>query len=173
MALQPLDFALAGVVILLAGIGLFRGLSGELGSLAGFAAASIAGFCLLGTARVWIASFAPALGCENYVAPIAYVIDFVISLVAFGLARWLVAKFVSFCVPQPTNAFLGMLSGLFKSAVILSLLTGVGLMQAGTYSSGLFATHSVIIKEIAGWADANLVDANLIDANPAEAPEEP
>ena len=38
MELQPLDFVLLGGVILLAGIGLFRGLSGELGSIAGFAA---------------------------------------------------------------------------------------------------------------------------------------
>ena len=164
MELQPLDFVLLGGVLLLAGIGLFRGLSGELGSIAGFAAAILAGFCLLDVAR----ACAVSLGIENYATALAYVIDFVFGLVSFGSVRWLVAKFVSVLVPQPTNAFLGMLGGLFKSAVILCLLTGVGLMQAGTYSTGFFATHSVIIKEIAGWADANLVDAN-----PAEAPKEP
>lgn len=168
MVLQPLDFAIVGVVILLSGIGLFRGLSGELGSLAGFAAASIAGIFLIEAARDCAAFCAPSFGLGNYVGPLAYIIDFVFALVAFGLVRWVVAKFVSLLVPQPTNAFLGMLGGLLKSAVVLCLLSGVGLMQAGTYSSGFFATHSVIIKEIAEWADANLVDAN-----PTEAPEEP
>ena len=159
MELQPLDFVLLGIVILLTGIGLFRGLSGELGSIAGFAAASLAGFCLLDVARACAASF----GFGNYVAPAAYVIDFVFALVAFGIARWIVAKFVSVLVPQPTNAFLGMLGGLFKGAVVIGLLTGVGLMRAGTYSTGFFATYSTIVREVALWADAHL----------AEAPEEP
>ena len=155
MELQPLDCVLLGIVILLTGIGLFRGLSGELGSIAGFAAASFAGFCLLDVARACAASF----GFGDYAAPAAYVIDFVFALVAFGVARWLVAKFVSVLVPQPTNAFLGMLGGLFKSAVVIGLLTGVGLMQAGTYSTGFFAMHSTVVREIAVWADANLAEA--------------
>lgn len=161
MVLQPLDFVLIGGVILLAGIGLFRGLSGELGSVAGFAAASLAGFCLLDAARVCATSF----GFGGYVAPAAYVIDFVFALVAFGIARWLVAKFVSVLVPQPTNAFLGLLGGFFKGAVVLGLLTGVGLMRAGTYSTGFFATHSAIVREIAAWADANLTDAEAPKAS--------
>ena len=162
MELQPLDFVLLGGVILLAGIGLFRGLSGELGSVAGFAAATFAGFCLLDTAR----TCATSMGIGDYAMPAAYVIDFVFALVAFGLARWIVAKFVSVLVPQPTNAFLGMLGGLFKSAVVLGLLTGVGLMEAGSYSTGFFATHSAVVREIAAWADVHLAEA------PA-APEEP
>ena len=155
MELMPLDFVLAGLAALLAGIGLYRGLSGELGSLAGFAAASGAGFCLIGLARVC----ADAMGLGQYAATAAYVVDFVFSLVAFGLARWIVAKFVSVMVPQPTNAFLGMLSGLFKSAVVIALLAGFGLMQPGTYSTGFFATHSTIVREVAVWADANLAEA--------------
>ncbi|MBR1589423.1 MAG: CvpA family protein [Kiritimatiellae bacterium] len=162
MELQPLDFVLLGGVILLAGIGLFRGLSGELGSIAGFAAASFAGFCLLDAARACAASF----GFGDYAAPAAYVMDFVFALVAFGIARWVVAKFVSVLVPQPTDAFLGMLGGLFKSAVVLGLLTGVGLMQAGTYSTGFFATRSTVVREIAAWADANLAETRLATEEP-------
>ena len=155
MELMPLDFVLAGLAALLAGIGLYRGLSGELGSLAGFAAASGAGFLLIGFARTCVV----ALGFGKYAAMAAYVLDFVFSLVAFGLARWIVAKFVSVMVPQPTNAFLGMLSGLFKSAVVIALLAGFGLMQPGTYSTGFFATHSTIVREVAVWADASLAEA--------------
>ena len=155
MELMPLDFALAGLAVLLAGIGLFRGLSGELGSLAGFAAASGAGFFLIGFARVC----AEAVGFGQYAATAAYVVDFVFALVAFGLVRWIVAKFVSVMVPQPTNAFLGMVSGLLKSAVAIGLLAGFGLMQPGTYSTGFFATHSTVVRMVATWADANLAEA--------------
>ena len=155
MELMPLDFVLAGLAALLAGIGLYRGLSGELGSLAVFAAASGAGFLLIGFARTCVV----ALGFGKYAAMAAYVLDFVFSLVAFGLVRWIVAKFVSVMVPQPTNAFLGMLSGLFKSAVVIGLLAGFGLMRPGTYSTGFFATHSTIVREVAVWADASLAEA--------------
>ena len=155
MELMPLDFVLAGLAALLAGIGLYRGLSGELGSLAGFAAASGAGFLLIGFARTCVV----ALGFGKYAAMAASVLAFVFSLVAFGLARWAVAKFVSVMVPQPTNAFLGMLSGLFKSAVVIGLLAGFGLMRPGTYSTGFFATHSTIVREVAVWADASLAEA--------------
>ena len=155
MELLPLDFVLVGIVVLLAGIGLFRGLSGELGSLAGFAAASGAGFSLIGLAR----DCADGIGLDQYAATAAYVIDFVFALVAFGIARWIVAKFVSVMVPQPTNAFLGLLGGLFKGAVVIGLLTGFGLMQPGTYSTGFFATHSAIVGTTAAWADANLAEA--------------
>lgn len=155
MELMPLDFVLAGLAALLAGIGLYRGLSGELGSLAGFAAAIGAGFSLIGLARVC----ACVMGFGQYADTAAYVIDLVFALVAFGLVRWIVAKFVSVMVPQPTNAFLGMLSGLFKSAVVIGLLSGFGLMQPGTYSTGVLATHSAVVREIAVWADTNLVEA--------------
>ena len=41
----------------------------------------------------------------------------------------------------------------------LAFLAGFGLMQPGTYSTGFFATHSVVVREIAAWADANLAEA--------------
>ena len=154
MELMPLDFVLAGLAALLAGIGLFRGLSGELGSLAGFAAASGAGVFLVGLSH----RCASAIGFAENVAA-TYVIDFVFALLAFGLVRWIVAKFVSLMVPQPTNAFLGMVSGLFKGAVAIGLLAGLGLMQPGTYSTGFFATHSTVVHMVATWADTNLAEA--------------
>ena len=155
MELLPLDYILIGVAILITGIGLFRGLSGELGSIAGFAAASAAGYLLLDVARTCVAAF-----CSGTVAaPAAYVLDFVFALVAFGIVRFLVAKFVAVLVPQPTNAFLGMLGGLFKSVVVVGLLTGVGLLAPGEYSGGFFATHSTIVGHVAGWADSYLAEA--------------
>ena len=156
MELLPLDYVLIGVVVLITGIGLFRGLSGELGSIAGFAAAIAAGFLLLDVARACVAACGAA---GSVAAPAAYVLDFAFALVAFGIVRFLVAKFIAVLVPQPTNAFLGMLGGLFKSAVAVGLLTGAGLVPAGSLASGFFATHSVIVGQVASWADAYLAEA--------------
>ena len=157
MEFQPLDFFILGGLILLAGIGLFRGLSGELGSLVGFGAAVMAGFCLVGVAR----ACAVSLGLKDYAAPASYVIDFVFALIAFGLARMVVSKFVSILVPQPTNAFLGMLGGLLKGVVVVGLLTGVGFLPPGTYSTGFFAMHSSVVREVAAFADAFIVEDSV------------
>ena len=79
---------------------------------------------------------------------------FILGLVAFGLVRWVVDKFVSFLVPQPTNALLGALSGAFKSFVFLFLLAGVGFVRPGTYAQGGLATRSRVIRTVAEWADS-------------------
>lgn len=151
--LTTLDWGLCGGVALLALIGLSRGLSGELGSLAGFAAALAAGFGLYGPAT----SCAEALGftARGVGGPAAAVIDFVFALVAFGLARRLVSRFVSCCLGRVANAALGFVGGLFKGAVLVGLLVGVGWTQPGTYSEGFFAAHSTIVRTIAVWADSH------------------
>jgi len=155
MELQPLDFVVIGGLILLAGIGLFRGLSGELGSLVGFAAAIAAGCCLIGVARTCTTSF----GFGEYASAAAYVLNFVFALLAFGLARMIVARFVSLLVPQPTNAILGMLGGVLKGLLAIGLLAGAGYMRPGTYSTGFLAEHSSLVRMAATWADECLAEA--------------
>ena len=157
MELAPLDLALLAVVALIAAIGLYRGLSGELASLAGFAAAAAAGYCLYGSAHdsVRALGFNKGDGTELVAAG---VVDFVIGLVTYGLVRWSVNKFVSFLVPQPTNALLGGLSGLVKGFALLCLLTGVGFLRPGTYAQSFFATHSQVVHTLASWADSFAAD---------------
>ena len=130
-----IDLVLLGGVALLVGIGLYRGLSGELASFAAFVAALAAG-----------------------------VADFVLGLIVFGLVRWLVNKFVSFLVPQPTNALLGALSGLVKSVAACFLLSGIAFMRPGTYVQGCLAQRSLIIHTFAEWADS--YSANRSEASP-------
>ena len=163
MDLAPLDMALFGVVALIVGIGLFRGLSGELASFAGFVAAAAAGYCLYGGAHEFVRSVGFNKGDMTELAA-AGVADFVLGLVVFGFVRLLVSKFVSFLVPQPTNALLGALSGAFKSGVLLFLLAGVGFMQPGTYAQGPIATRSQIVGAIAAWADSFYADRQEPDS---------
>lgn len=151
MEITLLDWILFGTAGFMVVVGLFRGLSGELGSLAGFAAALAAGYFLYGPARACAATFGLQGEGLNRSAGIA--IDFVFALIAYGVVRAIVAKFVGVLLPQPTNALLGAVAGLLKSVVVVGLLIGVGFVQPGEYSTGLIPAHSTVIRLIAGWAD--------------------
>ncbi len=152
LELTILDWVLFGALALLAGIGLFRGLSGELGSLAGLAAGLVTGFLLYGVAMR--CAEVSGLVEHGFGTPGAAIIDFCFGLVAFGIVRWMVSKFVSFCLGKVTNAFFGLLSGLFKGVVLVGLLMGVGIVRPGEYSSGFLATHSSVVRLVASWADS-------------------
>ena len=152
MNLTPIDMALLGGVVLMVGIGVYRGLSGELASFLGFVAAVVVGYGLYGSvnAGVRAAGFNKGDATELVVTGVSV---FLLSIVAFGVTWRIVNKFVSFLVPQPTNALVGALSGAFKSLVFLLLLTGVGFVRPGTYAQSGLSKHSQVIRELAGWAD--------------------
>ena len=169
--LAPIDLALLGGVALFVGIGLFRGLSGELASFAGLVAAVAAGAFLYGFAHAGVRAFGFNKGDATELVA-AGVADFVLGLVAFGLVRWGVNKFVSFLVPQPTNALFGALCGLVKSVAILFLLTGAGFLRPGTYAQGYLATRSQIVHALAEWSDSYFAShpaaANRLEEDPGE-----
>ena len=146
-----LDCALGCVAAALAVVGLFRGFSGTLGTLAGTAAAVAVGFFS------W--SFAASLAGRCVSSPstmrlVAGVFDFVFALVAFGLVRRLVAKFVSFLVPQPLNALLGAACGLVLAAFSVLLMASFGFVFGGRASDGFFAVNSRMVSLAAGWMDS-------------------
>ncbi len=156
--LTVLDWVLFAVTAFFMVAGLFRGFSGQLGSLAGLAAALAAGYFLFApirgavTAGNWVTGEAAQQGT-------AAVADFVAALVVFGLVRRIVAKFVSFLVPQPMDAIAGALVGMVKGAVAVGLLTGVGLVQTGRFSEGFFAAHSTFVKMVGAIADSYMQGA--------------
>ncbi len=163
MVLAPIDLALLGGAALVVGIGLWRGLSGELASFAGFVAAVVAGYSLYGYVHVAVRACGLNKGDATELV-VTGAVDFIVGLIAFGLVQRLINKFVSFLVPQPTNAILGGVSGLFKSAVCLFLLAGVGFMRPGTYAKGSLAGQSRVVHTFAEWADAyasSRFDVNL------------
>ena len=153
MNLLPIDLVLLGGVALMVGIGLFRGLSGELASFAGFFVAVVAGYGLYDLAHVVVRSFGFNKGDATELVA-AGVAAFILGIIAFGLTWRIVNKFVSFLVPQPTNALLGALSGVFKSLVSLLLLAGVGFVSPGTYAQSGLSKQSQVIHTLAEWADS-------------------
>ena len=86
MSLTPIDLALLCGVALMVGIGLYRGLSGELASFVGFIAAAAAGYGLYGVAHIIVRSFGFDKGDTSELV-VTGVAIFVLGLVVFGLVR--------------------------------------------------------------------------------------
>lgn len=152
MELTAVDYSILCGIALVAGIGLWRGLSGEIGFIAGLVAAIATGFMAYGAARELAVACGLAKG-GALDAPAAGAIDFVFALVAFGVVRFVVAKFVSVLVPQPTNAIIGGICGIIKGTVGVCLLAGIGILPPGRYSQGFLSGHSVIVRLVATFAD--------------------
>ena len=139
-------------------VGLFWGFSGQLGTLVGLVAGLAAGYFLFVPIRGLTAATG-WLGSETAQNGAAAIADFVVSLVVFGLSRKIVAKCVSFLVPQPLNAIAGSLIGFAKGVLFVCLLTGVGLVQTGRFSEGFFAAHSTFVKMAGSIADSYMQGA--------------
>ena len=144
-----IDWILLGGTAALALIGLFRGISGELGSLLGLAAGVLAGFLLYGTAQNCAVTFGLGMGSETVLKGATIVIDGALALIVGGLVRILVRKFVSVLVGRTLAAGLGLLSGLVKGILVIGTLTGFGFVQAGPDAEGACVAHSGIVAFIA------------------------
>ena len=159
MELTVLDWVLFAVAAFFMVVGLFRGFSGQFGSLVGLVTALVAGYFLFAPIRSLVVSSNWITG-ETAQSGVAAVVDFVVALVVFGLVRRIVAKFVSFLIPQPMNAIVGGAVGIVKGLVAVGLLTGTGLVQTGRFSEGFFAAHSTFVKMVGSMADSYMQGAS-------------
>ncbi|MBO5941591.1 MAG: CvpA family protein [Kiritimatiellae bacterium] len=154
MNFTVLDWILAAVVAFFTVMGLFKGFSGQLGSLAGMAAALVAGYFLFMPIKGFVieCDWVSGIVANNAIASI---LDFILMLVVFGCVRRIVAKFVSLLVPQPMNAILGGLIGVLKSLMIVGILAATGILQSERLSDGFLASHSQIVKAVGQLVDSN------------------
>lgn len=155
------DFVLLGGVLVATVIGLMRGLSGELASLVGFVAALLAGYFLYGAAQTGAASV--GFNREKMLVPATVVIDVVLAILAFGIARWCVKKFVSCCLGRVTDAILGACAGAAKGLAIAGIVSGIavgtGLMPSDSATGNIVTAHSTVARKLAGLATAYVVGA--------------
>ena len=158
MELTVIDWIIFAVTAFFTVVGLFRGFSGQLGSLVGMAAALSAGYFLFSSLKGFVVGGNWVSG-ETAQTAAAGVIDFAIMLVVFGIVRRIMARFVSFLVPQPMNAIAGALIGLLKSVIVVGLLVAAGLVQTGRFSEGFFAAHSTFVKFAGTLADSYMQGA--------------
>ena len=153
MELTAIDWGICSVAVFCAVVGLFRGFSGQLGSFAGMVAGLCAGYFLFSPVKGFVVECNWASGAVAQNA-LSGMLVFLSMLVVFGFVRRVVAKFVSFLVPQPMNAIAGALVGLMKSAVVVVILAWIGMIQTGSFSGGFFSARSVLVKETGKLADA-------------------
>ena len=122
------DYCIGAVAVVMAVLGLFRGLSGTLA----FAAASAAG--------LFVASFG-----WSYSATLTAVAwqrwggVLLASLLAFALVRIVVKRLVGGMLAQPSDAIFGMLTGV--AIAVLVVLAWAW--------SGMFVEYSRIVQEVA------------------------
>ena len=141
------DYVLVAVIGVLAVIGLFKGLSGWLGTLIGAAVATVVGYfgfgyCLkAASACPWVSG--------PFVSLAAAILDFLLGLIVFGLVRRLAVKFFSFLLPQPLNAIVGMVGGLFLGALLTILLAGTAFFEGVSLPEGFLASHSRLVHATA------------------------
>lgn len=108
MDLQPADYVLGGITIVMAVMGLFRGFSG---TLAFFTACAVAAV----TAAVgwpFSQSVTPTMWMRAALTLVA-------TLVAFGLARLIVKKLVNGLLAQPADALFGFVIGFAMGLLLL------------------------------------------------------
>ena len=75
--------------------------------------------------------------------------DFLVGLIVFGLSRRLAVKFFSFLLPQPLNAIVGLLGGMFLGLVLTVLLAGTAFFEGVSLPQGFLARHSRLVHAVA------------------------
>ncbi len=130
MTFQPADYVVGGVIILLALMGLFRGLSGALAFLAGLALSAA------------VAMFGWRFSADLFEEPwLRGLVVFGGTILAFGLVRFLVKKLVNGLLSQPSDSIFGFLVG---AAV------GFFLLVAWSWT-GFYTEISTLASELAPY----------------------
>ena len=126
----PADYAICGITVVMAVLGLFRGFSGTLGFVLGAVAASFAGsFGWAYSATLTNVAWQRGAGV------------LVVTLLAFGIVRLVVKKLVNGLLAQPSDAIFGFLIGVAVGALML---------VAWAYS-GVHLEYSVLASLVASY----------------------
>jgi uncharacterized membrane protein required for colicin V production len=138
------DIVIGIMTLVFLSVGLYRGISGELASGVGIVGA----FCV----AFFLYSFAVTLARKTGASPafegvVAGAIDIGFGIISYGLIRVIVNKFISTCIPQPTNALLGMLLGLIKSLGIVVALIWFNIV--GISERSFFEIKSPVLCRLA------------------------
>ena len=126
----PADYALCGLTVVMAVLGLFRGFSGTLAFVLAVLAAAFAGsFGWTYSASVTAVAWRRAAG------------TLVAALLVFGLVRLIVKRLVNGLLAQPSDALFGFLIG---------AALGVLLLAVWAYS-GAYLEYSTLAKEASAY----------------------
>ena len=126
----PADYALCGLTVVMAVLGLFRGFSGTLGFVLGAIAALVtASFGWTYSASLTTVMWQRGTGV------------LVATLLAFGLVRLIVKKLVNGLLAQPSDAVFGFLIGAALGVLIL----------VAWAHSGIYLEYSILAREASAY----------------------
>ena len=128
--LLPADYAICGITVVMAVLGLFRGFSGTLGFVLGAVVAVFAA----SFGWVYSVSFTDVVWQRG-----AGVL--VVTLLAFGIVRLIVKKLVNGLLAQPSDAIFGFLVG---------AALGILVLVAWAYS-GAYLEYSTLAREVSAY----------------------
>ena len=126
----PADYALCGITIVMAVLGLFRGFSGTLGFVLGVVVAAFTG----SFGWAYSASFTEVVWQRGAGVLVA-------ALLVFGLVRLVVKKLVNGLLAQPSDAIFGFLIGAALGVLVLIAWA----------HSGAYLEYSFLAKEAAAY----------------------
>ena len=146
-ALTVCDWVAMGACALFALVGLFRGLSGELGGICGVvAAASLATF-----GRSFLLSLAKTCGLgESRWVALAVVVA--ACVLVWLLVRAIARRLISAVIPQPANALLGLVFGVVKALALIVLLLLLVRMLPGVSSEEILKFNCGAFQQVEKWA---------------------
>ena len=124
------DYAICGITVVMAVLGLFRGFSGTLGFVLGVVAATFAA----SFGWVYSASFTDVAWQRG-----AGVL--VVTLLVFGVVRLIVKKLVNGLLAQPSDAIFGFLVGAALGVLILVVWA----------FSGTYLEYSTLVREVSAY----------------------
>lgn len=139
MQFATLDIVIVAVVLLSAAIGLVRGLVKEVLSLAAWGLAFIAGIYF---APLLAPQFPDAWGGESVRTVIAFALLFIGTLIAAGVARWLIAQLIDATGLSSTDRVLGFVFGGLRGLLICV----VGLMALQQIASDAQWWHASVLQ---------------------------
>ena len=139
MQFATLDIVIVAVVLLSAAIGLVRGLVKEVLSLAAWGLAFIAAIYFAPTLAP---EFPDTWGGESVRTVIAFALIFVITLIAAGVARWLIAQLVEATGLSSTDRLLGFVFGGLRGLLICV----VGLIALQQIASDAQWWHASVLQ---------------------------
>ena len=154
------DYTVFAIVFLSALLGCWRGLVYEILSLLGWVAAVV-------VARLFAAKVAPympaALGADSARTAAAFVVLFVVTLIAGGIVTWLLSKLVKWVGLGLMDGLLGMFFGMLRGmlvVLVLVVLAGMTRLPQQLFWHNAWTSKPLesLVLAIQGWLPVSVAN---------------
>jgi uncharacterized membrane protein required for colicin V production len=115
------DITCAGLVLVCAGIGLARGISGELSRLVSLALGATAGYWIFVPGVQTLADLEYFRKSPQFSGLIAFCVALLGGLICFLLLNYILSRIIKIAISTPLDRLLGLIAGLLNATILLAL----------------------------------------------------